>query len=75
MRLASRGAQQYIEFLKGASQRKEDRVNGTIANILGNNVEPDESMFSSIASQLGTSVEDIKARYNTAKAKQLLKTN
>lgn len=63
------GAQQYIEFLKGASQRKEDRVNGTIANILGNNVEPDESMFSSIASQLGTSVEDIKARYNAAKAK------
>ena len=70
-KLAARqqGAQQYIEFLKGASQRKEDRVNGTIANILGNNVEPDESMFSSIANQLGTSVEDIKARYNTAKAK------
>lgn len=70
-KLAARqqGVQQYIEFLKGASQRKEDRVNGTIANILGNNVEPDESMFSSIASQLGTSVEDIKARYNTAKAK------
>ena len=61
------GAQQYIEFLKGASQRKEDRVNGTIANILGNNVEPDESMFSSIASQLGTTKEDIKAKYALAK--------
>ena len=68
-KLAARqqGAQQYIEFLKGASQRKEDRVNGTIANILGNNVEPDESMFSSIASQLGTTKEDIKAKYALAK--------
>lgn len=70
-KLAARqqGAQQYVEFLKGAATRKEDRINGTIANILGNNLEPDESVFSSLASQLGTSVQDLKARYNTEKAK------
>lgn len=63
------GAQQYIDFLKGAAQRKDDRTTTAVGSLVGNGITPDESVFANMASQLGTTVDDVKLKYNAAKAK------
>lgn len=63
------GAQQYIDFLKGAAQRKDERTTTAVGSLVGNGITPDESVFANMASQLGTTVDDVKLKYNAAKAK------
>jgi hypothetical protein len=62
------GAQQYIDFLKGAAQRKDDRTTTAVGSLVGNGITPDESVFANMASQLGTTVDDVKLKYNAAKS-------
>lgn len=62
------GAAEYLAFLKGAAERKKERVNSAVKNMLLNNLTPDDAMFKGIAEQLGVSVESLKANYNELKS-------
>lgn len=62
------GATEYLEFLKGAAERKKERVNNAVKNMLLGNLNPDDAMFKGIAEQLGVSVETLKAQYNEIKS-------
>ncbi|MBS1516599.1 MAG: hypothetical protein JSS91_00770 [Bacteroidetes bacterium] len=62
------GAEEYLSFLKGAAERKKQRISNAVKNIFANNITPDEAMFKGIAEQLGVSVETLKAQYNEIKA-------
>lgn len=61
----TKGAQDYIEFLKGAATRKEERANAAVANLVALGEEPDESTYKALAEQLGIDVASIKARFKT----------
>lgn len=61
------GAQDYIDFLSGQTERKNKRVNSTIANMLLNSVEADDDILSQLSKELGVSVDVLKAEYNTQK--------
>lgn len=64
------GSKDYIEFLKGSSERKETRVNNTVANIIAKETEVAEDEYKQIAKQLGVSVETLKTKAKEAKLKK-----
>lgn len=61
------GAKDYIDFLKGAAERKDARISSTLANIYNNDITPNDATFKSLATQLGVSVEDLKGKYKQGK--------
>ncbi len=68
-KLAARkqGAQEYIDFLKGAAERKVQRVTDTVNNILATNITPDDNTYAALAKELGITPEQLKAKYNAMK--------
>jgi len=62
------GASEYLEFLRGSAERKQQRVSNTVRNMLLNNLNPDDAMFKGLAEQLGVSVDSLKASYNELKS-------
>lgn len=64
----TKGAQDYIDFLKGAAERKDQRVQSALANVIASNLQEDETTLKTLASQLGLGIDEIKSRLKTAKA-------
>lgn len=60
--------QDYIDFLKGAADRKDQRVTGAVNNLIALGQKPDDTSLKSIADQLGIDPEQFKAKYLAAKA-------
>jgi hypothetical protein len=57
------GAENYLKFLRESGDRKKTYVTDTIKKIVASGEKPSEGIFKSIADQLGTSIEDVKANY------------
>jgi murein DD-endopeptidase MepM/ murein hydrolase activator NlpD len=61
------GATAYLEFLKGAAERKANTVKQTVANMLSANVDIDSLDSEGLAKDLGISVAELKRQYKEAK--------
>lgn len=59
----TKGAQDYIDFLKGAATRKDDRANSAIANLIASGQEPDNATYDALAKELGIDVSTLKTKY------------
>ncbi len=64
----TKGAQDYIDFLKGAAQRKDDRVQSALANVIAANANPDDATLKTLADQLGIGVDEVKTKLAAAKS-------
>jgi murein DD-endopeptidase MepM/ murein hydrolase activator NlpD len=62
------GAEAYLEFLKGAAERKANTVKQTVANMLSEGVDIDSLDSDGLAKELGISVAELKRQYNSAKS-------
>lgn len=62
-----KGAQDYIDFLKGAAQRKDDRANTAIAALIASGQEADDGTLKTLANTLGMDVSALKAKLTDAK--------
>ena len=58
----TKGATDYIEFLKGAATRKEERLNSAIANVLQDEMEFDDKELKQLADQFGLDVKTFKSK-------------
>lgn len=63
----TKGAQDYIDFLKGASERKDQRIQSALANVITSGLEADETTLKTLATQLGLGIDEIKSKLKTAK--------
>lgn len=61
------GAEAYLEFLKGAAERKANTVKQTVANMLSEGVDLDSLDSDGLAKELGISVAELKRQYKEAK--------
>jgi murein DD-endopeptidase MepM/ murein hydrolase activator NlpD len=62
------GATAYLEFLKGAVDRKTQTVSSVVANMISDGEEYDDKSFNVIAGDLKIKPAELKRQYNTAKA-------
>lgn len=62
------GAEAYIAFLSGESDRKNARADSTIANLINAQAEPTDDELVQLAETLGTTPEQLRGKYNAAKA-------
>ena len=62
------GAQEYIDFLAGATERKNQRISSTLQNLLSNKIEVDDTVIAQLAKELGVSAQILKSQYTQAKA-------
>lgn len=62
------GAQAYLEFLKGASERKATSIKNVVANMLSDGLNPDNTDMEGLAKELGIDVATLKRQYNESKA-------
>lgn len=62
------GAEAYLEFLKGAAERKANTIKQIVANMLSEGVDPDSLDSEGLAKELGISVAELRRRYNSAKS-------
>lgn len=63
----TKGAQDYIDFLKGAAERKDQRIQSALANVIAANTELDDVALKTLATNLGLSVDEVKSKLKTAK--------
>ena len=61
------GAKEYLSFLAGEQERKSARVSATVSNLVNGGVEPTDEDLKTLATQLGVSVQELKAQYNAGK--------
>ena len=59
------GSSNYLAFLRDTGTRKKQFVSDAVKNVIARAVVPTEADFNSLAEQLGVSVDDVKADYNT----------
>lgn len=64
----TKGAQEYIDFLKGTASRKEERVSSAVANLLASGSDPDEATYKALAAELGIDVPSLKTKYKQSAA-------
>ena len=62
-----KGATEYIDFLKGAATRKEERINSAVANVLAQTEELDDASMKSLAEQLGIDLKTLQGKIETGK--------
>jgi len=60
----TKGAQEYIAFLKGAADRKDERANTAIASLLASGQKVDDTVLGKLAKTLGMELKDLKDKYN-----------
>ena len=59
------GSSNYLAFLRDTGTRKKQFVSDAVKNVIARAVVPTEADFNSLAEQLGVSVDDVKADYQT----------
>jgi hypothetical protein len=59
----TKGAQDYIDFLKGSATRKDERANSAIANLIASGQEPDNATYDALAKELGMDVAALRTKY------------
>ncbi len=64
----TKGAQEYIDFLKGAAERKQTAAATAIQNLIAANSNPSDADLKQLATTLGMDVQTIKSQLTSAKA-------
>jgi murein DD-endopeptidase MepM/ murein hydrolase activator NlpD len=61
------GAKDYIDYLAKSEERKRKQLTDAVVNVINAKVEADDDLLKEIATQLGVSLQQIKAEYNKQK--------